>query len=251
MNFTRHGACGARLVKYSPEPQIGNQSPFYFIGLWFWRQIVGDSEVGLRFSSMLAVAASSVVLTVGVARWTKSFAAGVMAGLVIALESNAIFFGTELRPYAFVILFASVAVACFLRLSATESRHQHRRYWSAMIIAILLAALSQPTSIGVLACLPLILCCVWLLRDRRQLWKVTLLDIMLGLMVPAVGFALWRITLGDTWQQRSNWGTFAEATRVSSNRGSLGLEVAARHSAQRGARCGDSRHTPKDNFIQP
>jgi hypothetical protein len=197
-----------------PRAQIGNQSPLYFIGLWFWGQIVGDSEIGLRLSSVLALAASSVVLTVGVARWTKSFAAGVTAGLVIAVESNAIFFGTELRPYAFVILFASIALACFLQLAATESRHQHSRYWSAMIIAFLLAALSQPTSIGVLACLPLILCCVWLLRDSRQLLKVTLLDILLGMMVAAVGFALWRITLGETWRQRTNWATFAEATRV-------------------------------------
>lgn len=198
-----------------PRAQIGNQSPFYFIGLWFWRQIVGDSEVALRFSSVFALAASSMVLTVSVARWTKSFAAGVTAGLVIALESNAIFFGTELRPYAFVILFASVALACFLRLSGTESRHRHYRYWSALIVAILLAAMCQPTSLGVLACLPFALCCVWLLRDRRQFWNVTLLDTLLGLTVTVVGFLLWRITLGETWRERTNWEAFAEATRVS------------------------------------
>ncbi len=194
--------------------KMGHQSPFYFIGLWFWRQIAGNSELALRLSSVLAVAASSVVLTVGVARWTKSVWAGVAAGLVIALESNAIFFGTELRPFAFVILFASIAVACFLRLAATNSRHEHRDYWSAMIIAILLAALSQPTSIGVLAGLPVVLSCVWLVRDSRRLVKVTRLDISLCLMAAAVGLFLWRMTLDDTWRQRSNWAAFAQVTQV-------------------------------------
>lgn len=197
-----------------PRAQIGHQSPFYFVGLWFWQQIVGDSEVALRLSSVLAIAASSVVLTVGVARWTSSIAAGVAAGFVIALESNAIFYGTELRPYAFVILFASLAVACFLKLAATDSRHAHRRYWSAMVIVILLSALFQPTSLGVLACLPLVLCCIWLVRDSRQFLRITLLDILLGLVVAAVGFALWRLTLADAWQQRSSWTSFAQATHV-------------------------------------
>ena len=31
-----------------PRAKIGHQSPFYFIGIWFWKQIVGDSEFALR-----------------------------------------------------------------------------------------------------------------------------------------------------------------------------------------------------------
>lgn len=193
---------------------IGNQSPFYFIGLWFWRQLVGDGELGLRISSALALAGSSVALTVSVARWSRSFAAGMAAGLVLALESNAIFFGTELRPYAFVILFASVALGCFLILSAQKSRHQLHRYWSILIIAILLAALAQPTSLGVLVWLPVALYGAWYVRDKHQLLKVTRSDMVLGLLVVVVGIVLWQITLGDSWRQRSNWETFAEATRL-------------------------------------
>ncbi len=197
-----------------PRAQIGNQSPFYFVGLWCWKQIIGDSEVGLRLSSVLALAASCVVLTAGVTRWSKSLAAGTATGLVLAVESNSLFFGTELRTYAFVILFSSVAIVCFLGLANVDSRHEHRRCWTVFIGAILLATLCQATAIGVLVLLPIVLCFVWLSRDRRQLLKFTILDGFLGLSVAAVGFALWSSTLGETWQQRSNWSSFAKATRL-------------------------------------
>jgi hypothetical protein len=193
---------------------MGHQSPFYFVGLWFWKQIVGGTELALRMSSVLAVAAACVVLVFGVAKWAGSVVAGATAGLVLAVESNSLFFGTELRPYAFVIFFSSVALLCFLRLVALDSRHKDRPAWMGLIAAILLAMLCQPTAIGVLAWLPLVLCSVWLVRDRRELWKINLSDGLLLLGASAVGFALWRMTLGETWQQRSSWSSFAAATRV-------------------------------------
>lgn len=197
-----------------PRASVGHQSPFYFFGLWFWKQAVGESEVALRMSSVLAVAASCVVLTAGVGRWTRSLVAGATAGLVMAMESNTLFFGTELRPYAFVILFSSIALVCFLRLVVVASRHEDRRAWVGLVVAILLAVLCQPTAIGVLAWLPLVLFGVWLIRDRRQFLNFSLSDSFLMLSTAAVGFALWRVTLGETWHQRANWASFATATSV-------------------------------------
>jgi len=92
------------LSDVAPRADIGHQSPFYFLGLWFWKQVFGGSELALRMSSVLAVAASCSVLTLGVARWSGSVIAGVTAGAILAIETNSIFFGTELRPFALVIL---------------------------------------------------------------------------------------------------------------------------------------------------
>ena len=202
------------LADVFPRADIGHQSPFYFVGLWFWKQIVGETEVALRLSSVLAVAASCGVLTTGVARWTNSVAAGAASGMVMALESNSLFFGTELRPYALVILFASVAIVCFFQLVMLESRREHRGCWSTFILAILLAALAQPSSIGVLIWLPALLFMVWFKRDCRQLCKVTLVDALAGLTIAAIGFTIWNTTLGETWQQRTVWASFATATRL-------------------------------------
>ena len=49
----------------APRALLGHQSPVYFVGVWFWKQLIGDSELALRLSSVLAVALGGVVLTVG------------------------------------------------------------------------------------------------------------------------------------------------------------------------------------------
>jgi mannosyltransferase len=193
---------------------IGHQSPFYFVGLWFWKQLLGESELVLRLSSVLAVAAGCVVLTAGIARWSRSLTAGLTAGLILAIESNSIFFGTELRPFAFVILFGSIATVCFARLAMLNSRHDQRGAWIGMVVAILLAGLCQPTSLGVLILLPGILCCLWFVRERKQLIRFTLTDGWLLLTATAVGFALWSTTLGESWDQRQTWASFASATSI-------------------------------------
>lgn len=197
-----------------PRAQIGHQSPIYFYGLWCWKQIAGESELLLRLSSVLAVAASCAVLIASVSRWTKSISAGVASGLVIAIESNAIFFGTELRPYAFVLLIGSIATASFLQLTSTASRQAQPKRWSLLIITLLLSAIFQPTSLGVLFFLPAMLCGLWIVRDRRSFLKIGRLDLGLGLMAVVVGTWLWTAALGDAWQQRSNWASFAEAARI-------------------------------------
>jgi mannosyltransferase len=194
-----------------PRSTMGHQSPFYFWGLWLWKQVVGESEVALRLSSVLAVAVACIVLLVGVSKWSKSLVAGAAAGLVLAIESNSLFFGTELRPYAFVILFSSLAVAGFLRLIDTRSRHDDRLAWTIFLMAILLATLCHPTAIGTLAILPVALICLWFRRDRQQLFRVSLLDSVLGMSGTGIGLLLWRMTLADSWQQRDNWSSFASA----------------------------------------
>lgn len=202
------------LSDVAPRADIGHQSPFYFLGLWFWKQIFGGSELALRISSVLAVAASCSVLTLGVARWSGSLIAGMTAGAILAIETNSIFFGTELRPFAWVILFSSIAIVCFARLALLSSRHLDRRSWVGMVVAILFAAICQPTSLGVLILLPATLCSLWLWRDRRQLFRFTLSDGLLILSTAAVGFALWSMTLHESWGERQTWSSFASATSI-------------------------------------
>ncbi len=202
------------IADVAPRADIGNQSPFYFLGLWFWKQLFGGSELALRISSVLAVAASCLLLTIAVGKSTGSLTAGITAGLVLAIENNSIFYGTELRPFAFVILFASVATICFARLASSESRHDQRTAWVGLMVAILLAGLCQPTSLGVLIWMPATLVCLWIFRNQQQLFRCTLTDGLLGLTTTAVGFALWSMTLNESWDQRQAWAAFASATSI-------------------------------------
>ena len=191
---------------------LGHQSPGYFFLLWIWKQTFGDSELLLRLSSVLLVACGCAVLAVGVVRWTKSIPAGLTAGFILAIEKNSLFFGTELRPFALVILFASIAAITFLRLSSTESRHQKPAIWSLLVVSILLSALCQPTCLGVLAWLPLCLCGIWCFRDPKQFRRCSVMDGVLLTMVMLTLITLWQITLGNSWAEKSMWSSFASAT---------------------------------------
>lgn len=198
-----------RFGDVGPRATLGHQSPFYFQGLWLWKQVVGGSEVALRLSSVLAVAAASAILTFDVTRWTRSLAAGVVAGMILAIESNSLFFGTELRPYAVVILFSTVAVTRFVNLSSLPSRD--RSNWPILIVSILLALLAQPTSVGVLAWLPATLLAGWLVRDPKRTLRMTRDDAILLTCGVIVAFVLWKTTLQPTWTNKQAWASFASA----------------------------------------
>ncbi|MGB7324622.1 MAG: glycosyltransferase family 39 protein [Rubripirellula sp.] len=195
-----------------PRAGEGNQSPVYFAGLWAWKQLVGESEFALRLSSVIAVAMAAGVLCVGVGRWTGQVAAGAVAGLTLALESNALFFGTELRPFAMVILFASLATVCFIRLATTESRDEDWPSWLCLVISVLLAMACQPTSLGVLVCLPAIVCLIWAWRDRGSMTDVDGKSIALAAVAIASFWALWKVTLDESWHRRQAWASFGTAT---------------------------------------
>lgn len=193
----------------APRAELGHQMPFYFLGLWFWKGIAGSSELALRMSSVLAVAAACGVLTYGLARYTHSLVAGVTAGLILAIENNAIFFGTELRPFGTVILLSSIATVSFVRLVNTSSRWEAFPAWAMMTAACLIAALCQPTSAGVSAWLIGTLMAIWLWRRPRALLKFTLFDTLITMAAVGVGLTLWSMTLGDSWQRRDEWSSFA------------------------------------------
>ena len=191
---------------------IGHQSPCYYFQLWFWKQAFGDSEVMLRLNSVLLVAGGCGVIAYGITNWTKSLLAGLASGLTLAIENNSLFFGTELRPFALVILCSSISTVLFLQLLPSESRRQHPVRWCLLICTILFAAICQPTSLGVLAWLPLCLCGSWLIRNPKQFRQVTWLDIGLVTITLLSTLLLWQMTLQQSWAEKSMWSSFATAT---------------------------------------
>ena len=201
---------------------IGNQSPVYFGGLWFWKQAFGGSELALRMSSVLMTSIAAAVMTVGVSRWTTSPMAGLASGLVMALESNAIFFGTELRPYAAVILCATVATLSFVRLLESDDS---REAWNLLAISTLIAFMVQPTAIAVLSILFLLLVLCRFGRPSSDFgfsgWNAMLLG---SYLVGA--WAIWNWTLAESLESRQQWTAFAVAPSFWGRRRGVGLDLA-------------------------
>ena len=194
-----------------PRASLGHQTPTYFVTLWGWQALFGGGEATLRFSSVVATSLAAAVLCGGLARVTSSLPAGLVAAAVLAIERNAIFFGTELRPYAWIVFLSAGAILCFAALGRARSRHDHPGLWFLLIACCLAAAWIQPTSLGVLAWLPLALLALWGIREPNSLRPVTRADIAL-LAVAGVGlWGLWSAVLAESWRERTAWAAFASA----------------------------------------
>lgn len=197
----------------SQRAAIGNQSPVYFWGLWIWKQAIGESEITLRMTSVLATALAGGYLTYGIARTSHSTCAGATAGFVLAFESNSIFFGTELRPYALVILGASVAIVS-VQQSWNHREAQTDRSAIPFVIAMVGSSVVHVTSLAVFAFLAILL--GFPHRERylamvRSNPRVTALAFS-SLLV--AGLAFWFVMIRRTWSIREQWGSFARAPEL-------------------------------------
>lgn len=205
---------------------VGNQTSGYFHLLWAWAAVVGHGEVALRMLSVLASCLASALLVIGVAWRSRSTWGGLIAGAVLAIDPNGIFFGCELRPYAFVMLYAVLAVGAMMiwlgdgtpllegGKGAAPSSYGGASYggarWRlAMLFWICVAALVHPTSLGVLSLLiPIAFFVAWKL-GRLRLWRA---DAVAAVVVIATLGALAMSSLPESWQRRDLWRAFGQAS---------------------------------------
>ena len=104
----------------------------------------------------------------------QCIAGGFTSGMILAIEQNSIFFGTELRPYALIILLSTIGLACSLVLLGKSRATGVVNPWFFMLGSIFLGLAIQPTSIGTLICFPLFACSDQILRGEFKL-KIPLL----------------------------------------------------------------------------
>ncbi len=243
---------------------IGNQQPFYFGALSMWQRCLPTTlvavygiEAALRATSVLltALSAAWLVAIVGGARLRKLakrgessdnameshttirsllacngnvLVGGAAAGLALAIDRDAIFFGTELRPYAAVIFLTTAALALARRLIEQEAPGVGsctdedvvapatvRAGGCAMRVAlhglVLIAAAIHITSLIVLAPQMLVFTVSDMWRHRtasRSRLAVLLTHGGAGLAWVAVAI-LWSRSHAGLWQSRGNWGSFA------------------------------------------
>jgi len=185
----------------------GNQTTLYFRGLWVWSRLVGRGELAMRASSVLASGLAAGCLVVGVRRRSGSLIGGTAAGSALAIDPNAVFFGCELRPYAWLLPCAVIAVWAMMGWWQQTDR---RAAWSRVVIVsmVCLAALLHPTSLGVLGLL-LAVAAIGAIGRRRD--RLSRLDGVSLVVLTGTAAALWWSSLPDSWQQRDLWRAFGQA----------------------------------------
>ncbi|HEX7937724.1 MAG TPA: glycosyltransferase family 39 protein [Gemmatimonadaceae bacterium] len=106
-------AAGGALSQVAHRSEIGNQSPLFFWVEWFITRFLGASELTLRLPSIVAATAMPVALFATVRKWTGSPWLALLPGWLYAVDPQAIYFGTEARPYALIQLLAVLHVMVF------------------------------------------------------------------------------------------------------------------------------------------
>ncbi|OUT62842.1 MAG: hypothetical protein CBB71_01315 [Rhodopirellula sp. TMED11] len=205
------------LSEVTARAAIGNQQPSYFLGLWAWLHVFGESEIALRLSSVLASVLTSVLLAISVARTTRSFATGLLAGSFLAIDKDAIFFGCELRPYAWVMLCAAVALLCWSSGLQCRCRAARQWWWFGLVSSVCAAVLLHPTSLPVMG--PFFILSLISGRlaathpaSEAQATAASRLPLICTLAVLVASVVCFGgATMQQAWSHRQRWSGFASA----------------------------------------
>ncbi|QDS93768.1 hypothetical protein FF011L_25410 [Roseimaritima multifibrata] len=204
------------LALVSERSSAGNQTPWYFWGLWAWKQIFGGSEVALRAPSLLASAISVFAITWAAAVHSRQFVVGLLAGGLLAVEFRAVEFGTEVRVYALLIVLSILSARGWLTvLESSESSDAVETPWSlpwfrkvAMIwLPGFAAVLLHPTAaltVGMLAAVGGVLGITTQKRVRTAIYAAA----------GSIGFVLLALAVNgvavrNVWSIRHQWAQFA------------------------------------------
>ncbi|CAN0435674.1 unnamed protein product, partial [Hapterophycus canaliculatus] len=199
------------LDQVSHRASIGNQQPLYFWGLWIWQRVAPAAlidfygiEAWLRLTSVVASAASAGIVYAIVRHATQSHLGGIAAGVAMALESSSIFYGTELRPYAWIVLFSAIAIG----LAALPCRRSTR--WCLHAI-ILLSTVTHLTSlIGLAPLIGMIMVMDWWQeKPKPQRWSNWYSCHLIPLVIWASFVGLTVLNHTDLWGVRERWSVFA------------------------------------------
>lgn len=125
----------------------GNQSPLFFWLEWVLVRTLGVSEAVLRSPSLVAGSLLPVALFGLTRRWTGSAWLALLPAWLAAVDPQAIYFGTEARPYALIQLLAVGHIALFA--STVERPTAKRRI--ALVVGMVLLFYLHYTAILLMA----------------------------------------------------------------------------------------------------
>ena len=122
--------------------------PLYLILEYFWAKIVGDSEISLRFLSLIP-GLLSIYFAFLLVQKLHSREAGCLTAYLMALSSVHAYYSIEIRMYSLVLL--SVLFSIYSYFRSIESNGI--RWWLAHIITTIIIVWTHVLGVFVLPCL--------------------------------------------------------------------------------------------------
>ncbi|HEX6229687.1 MAG TPA: glycosyltransferase family 39 protein [Solirubrobacterales bacterium] len=163
--------------------------PLYYLLAWFWTQLTGTGELGLRSLSALAgVATVPVAFLLGAE--LRGRRTGMVAAALVAVNPMLIWYSQEGRAYALLSLLTALGALYFLR-SLERGRRRDLAAWGVF------SALALATHY--FAIFPVALEALWLLRRRGG-------EVLAGLrIVLATGLLLAPLAIHQMLEGRAEW----------------------------------------------
>lgn len=149
--------------------------PLYYALAWFWTQLTGTGEVGLRSLSALAGAATVPVAYLLGAE-LRGRRAGLLAAVLVAVNPMLLWYSQEARSYSLLVLLTAVAALYLVRALERGRRRDFTGWGIASALAL---------ATHYFAIFPIVLEAAWLLWRRGRaavagLWIVALAGLALA-----------------------------------------------------------------------
>lgn len=115
----------------------GNQSPLFFWLAWPVVSVWGESELTIRMIGLVAGVATILLVGHQVSRWTGSIAGSLIAALLVALDVQFIYYGSEARPYSLLQLLGVAQVGFFWACVSKPLENQPKIFnWSSVGLTV-------------------------------------------------------------------------------------------------------------------
>lgn len=173
---------------------MGNQSPLYFYCVWLSTQIFGTKEWSLRLPSLVGGLLAVGLLTFAAHRWTRDAWTALGIGAVAAVDVDWIFYASEARAYALVLVLGLGQLLLAYRLL----REDRLGRWVGLVLLSLIQYYLHYSTLLFTAAVGFSLL-VWLpdLTGRKRA-AVAAFGFLLGALP-----SLWH--LGAIFERRGNW----------------------------------------------
>ncbi|MBX3080345.1 MAG: glycosyltransferase family 39 protein [Anaerolineae bacterium] len=187
--------------------------PGYYLLLKGWISLVGESELALRSLSAFA-GVLTVVCVYALGKQLFAKGVGIMAALLVTINTFSIYYAQETRMYAWLTLFAAASMLAFVRW-------MERPRWRRVLPLALINAAGLYTQYvfpfvmltqGVMLVVRLAVHQNGTPRTRLVLRYVALNLLTIALFLPQ---------LGDAWRQVSQWPRTGEAVEFATGAGTL------------------------------
>ena len=168
-----------KVISHLKEERYDRYQPIYFLLLFWWRSIFGNTEFALRsVSALLGSCFVIVIYLLALKLYSKKHS--IWSLTIVSFSSFSVYYSQEARPYALVMFLSALQLYFFILSITTKNFSQRLSIWGFWLITLLGIVSSIFLSIFTIA---LALSDSIVYRNFRRWLKIWSPLVILGLLV--------------------------------------------------------------------